>query len=126
MKVNISRLITSLGQYIYTQFNNNIYVHLYMSNKVCLKIDEQDVSLTMNTNYPWEEDVQITINIDIKISFSLKLRIPEWCNKYSVKINNKKIKTSVPDKGYLTINRVWSDNDKVILHLEMPIMLIQA
>ncbi len=124
--LNISRLITSIGQYVYSQFNNNIYVHLYMSNKVSLKINEQDVSLTMNTDYPWKEDVQITVNTGIRTSFSLKLRIPEWCNKYSVKINNKKIKIPVPDKGYLSINRNWSDNDQIILHLEMPVMLIQA
>lgn len=57
----------------------------------------------------------------------MALRIPQWCEKYSAKVNGKAIKLSdYIKKGYAHIKRDWSAGDIIELELDMPPVLIES
>jgi hypothetical protein len=56
----------------------------------------------------------------------VKLRIPAWCDKYTVEINGKAVDNLLTDKGYATINRTWLKNDVLKLRMEMPVKVVAA
>jgi DUF1680 family protein len=125
---NIARLITSLGQYIYSQNGDIVYTHLYIGNETQLVINDQQVKITQQTDYPWDENIHINIEPENRSLFTLALRIPEWCRNYRLMVNDQTIEKGdqVIEKGYALLTRNWQQGDQVKLWLELPIELIQA
>ena len=79
------------------------------------------VKLTEDTNYPFEEKIKLSLNMDKNESFPLYLRIPGWCKKASISINNKAIVCNSEPDSYFKIEREWEDGDKVVLILPMEV-----
>ena len=88
-------------------------VNAMVANGVPVTIDEQ-------TNYPFEEQIRLNIDITKKTTFPLMLRIPEWCTKPEVLVNGKN-QSGVKSGAMYTIKRQWSKNDKVVLNFPMDI-----
>lgn len=123
---NISRFIPSIGSYIYLKNNNEVFVNLYIGNKVNLELAKTNVHLTQTTNYPWDGEIIVDINPETSVPFNLKLRIPGWCKSFRASLNGETLVTSSIENGYLSIERKWAKGDKVTLALDMPVELIKA
>ena len=122
---NIARLITSLGQYIYSLDRSCLYVHLFIGSQTRAVINDQPVTLSQETNYPWDGKVTVTLDIPNPAEFALAIRIPSWCASYQSTINDQLIGAEL-NKGYLKLERVWRRGDRIELNLEMPVGLIRA
>ncbi len=122
---NIARFIPSVGNYIYTISENEVSVNLYAGNETDITLGGIDVKLKQQTQYPWEGMVKLEIMPDAPFIFRLKMRIPGWCDRFSVSINNKKLKSKTIKDGYLVIDRLWNKGDIVTLNMEMPVRLIK-
>ena len=139
---NICRFIPSVPGYVYAVNGNDLYVNLYMPNTLTQKVNGKDVVLRQETGYPWNGDVQITIDKNSAKTFSLKLRVPGWVRGevapgelykyadgkslgYKVLVNGEEVSSEL-DKGYFTITRSWKKGDKVSLHLDMEPRVVTA
>ena len=124
---NIARLLGSLGQYIYAQSENDLWVNLYVGGTASATVaGNVSLKLTQETDYPWSGDVKITVAPDTPAKFALNLRIPDWCNNFKVGINGESYSANVVSNGYLSIDREWHANDTVQLNLDMPVERIYA
>lgn len=112
---NLARLVTSLGAYLYSVKGNSIYMHLYMSNRLSMKVDKQDVTLDVKTKYPYEGKIVITASKGI---YSILLRIPDWSEAYSIRVNGES-ENSTLEHGYARVERIWRDGDEIELTLDM-------
>lgn len=119
---NISRLLSSLGDYIYSHDQNTINVHLYIEGSGTFNLHNQKIVLHQNSNYPWDENIDLTVELDQQIDFKLKLRIPGWCNEAKLTVNGESFDIQGHlEKGYVVIDRTWSNHDKISLILPMPV-----
>jgi len=124
---NIARMLTSLGEYIYTQSNDGIQVQLYIGNESEFTIGGNKVKLSMNTNYPISGDVLIDMDVETSHTFSIGLRIPTWSSDFKVMLNGETITTGVKIvNGYLYINRQWDKGDQISLQFEMEAKKVRA
>ena len=123
---NISRLIASLGMYIYTIKAGQVNLHLYIGGEAKLNIKGKPVRIIQETAYPKDGLVRIKIGTEKKHDFSLNLRIPGWCQEYSCSINGENYTNRKLEYGYFKINRLWSNGDTVELNLEMPVTLVHS
>ena len=106
--------------------DNGLAVVLFSASSVKAKVgDGTEVTLTEETNYPFEEQVSIRVNTKNEVSFPLYFRIPAWCKNASVKINNKPVGNRFEAGSYACINRNWKDNDLVTIDLPMKIFVRQ-
>lgn len=119
---NIARLFASLGQYIYAHDDDQLIIHQYIASQTRVSVAGREVSVKMQTHYPWDETVTIAVDPKASGIFTLTLRIPGWCGGATVLINGKKqsFKGLVKD-GYLSLNRLWQKDDVVTLTLPMPV-----
>ena len=76
------------------------------------------VRINEETDYPFEEQIRLTISLDKETSFPLKLRIPSWCSKPEVDLNGKSL-PGVKAGAEFVINRKWSNKDKIVLNFPM-------
>ncbi|MFF2446368.1 glycoside hydrolase family 127 protein [Neobacillus sp. NPDC058068] len=119
---NISRLLASLGEYIYSQNENTVSVHLFIGGKGTFNVQNQNLVLYQKSNYPWEGDIDFTIELNQETEFKLKIHIPGWCKDAKLSVNGEtfNIEDHI-EKGYAVINRKWNNNDKIRLILPMPV-----
>lgn len=59
---NISRFIPSLPGYVYAVKDNSLFVNLFMSNTVTVRVGGNEMILSQETDYPWNGDVTITVD----------------------------------------------------------------
>jgi DUF1680 family protein len=122
---NIARLLSSIGSYAYSLRENTIFMHLYMGGEISANLSHNDVLFKVQTNYPWDKNVNINVNIKEETNFEFALRIPEWCRNYSIKINNIDEEYEIHD-GYAYISRVWKNNDEISVNFEMPVEVMSS
>ncbi len=122
---NVSRLIGSLGGYIYSTGENCVYMHLYTASHTTFNIGGTTASLSVATEYPWDGKVSISLTCDTGNEFSIGLRIPGWCRKWSVSVNGETAVYNIK-KGYCILKRVWKNKDVIELNLSMPVMQLEA
>jgi len=123
---NIGRLITSIGAYISTCSDKEIWIHQYSSSTIQYSMGEKRIEISQTTDYPWDGAVNLVVNPESPSVFSINLRIPAWCGSYTVKINNEPGQTELNENGYLTLDRSWKGGDRISLHLDMPVRIIAA
>lgn len=113
---NLSRMITSLAEYIYTIRDNDVYVNLYMSNhaKLCLK--DREIELDVQTEYPYEGLIKIQVQSDG--DYSICFRIPSWSkDKWNGEINGREV-AEKPEDGFVRLERSWKKGDTILLELD--------
>lgn len=111
---NIARLIGSLGRYVYTANADTLYVHHYMGCTATL----DGLTLTQETNYPWEGCVMLRFSCDAPIQRRMALRLPSWCGGHTLTLNGAPIQAELL-RGYLTLERLWQTGDTLCLELSM-------
>lgn len=74
---NIARLISSIGEYCYTESKAIVYIHQYIGGRAALS----NADITVVSSYI--ENGRISISIEPDKPFTLALRIPAWCSHYS-------------------------------------------
>jgi uncharacterized protein len=139
---NIARLIASLGDYIYAKSNDDIWVNLFVGSSTVIPLAKGDLSVQMQTNYPWDGNVKLLIDPLKKQKFALRLRLPGWAgteavpgNLYqfsdptaaaiSITVNGQSIDYKI-DKGYVVMEREWKKGDVVTYTLPMEVRRVVA
>jgi len=122
---NIARLIASVGQYFYSESDKTAWVHLYAQGETDLHVAGQTVRLRTDTQYPWDGAIRMKLATDRAVRFTLALRIPGWCSKFSLTVNGKTLRAKATN-GYLRVERRWQAGDTVKLTLAMPVLQVEA
>jgi DUF1680 family protein len=116
-----------LSRYIYSVQNNTIYVFLYAENNACIRVAGKSVKLKQTTDYPWDGKIQFQIGeITADGSVRLALRIPAWCNRYTLTINNQKWEDYQEQDGFVIPNHALKKGDIYILNLQMDPVWMRA
>ena len=141
---NICRFIPSVPGYIYAVKDNALYVNLFAPNTMTQKVAGKAVTLTQKTGYPFDGDIEITIDkTALKKEMMLRIRIPGWARGeavpsdlytfaddvktgYTVTLNGDRVQAVDLENGYFDITRKWKKGDKVVVHFEMAPRLVKA
>lgn len=117
---NISRLLASIGSYMYAVAEDEIAVHLYGESKARFEIGGAKLELSQKTHYPWDGAIRFDLSADRPARFALSLRIPEWAEGAAIKVNGETIGLqSVIVDGYARIEREWKSGDHVDLDIPL-------
>ena len=124
---NIARLLASLGQYIYSTAADTVAVHLYVQGRAQLEVAGQALVVRQTTRYPWEGQVDLTLQLAAPADFTLKLRLPGWCRGARLAVNGvPEASEPLLERGYIAIRRQWQPGDRVRLELDMPVERVYA
>ncbi len=133
---NVARFIPSVPGFAYAHKDNDLYVNLFIGGNATIETDDNKITLSQQTDYPWKGDVRISVDPEKENNFTVYVRIPGWAknkpvpsdlytflNKIpediSLKVNSRTIKADM-QKGYARIKRSWKKGDTIELSLPMP------
>ena len=139
---NLIRFIPSIPGLIYAANKDSLYINLFITNSAEVSIDGEQMEIAQQSDYPWNGQVNISINPERTKKFTLKIRIPGWAQNEAVPgdlysyLNNEQVKILLNvngkaeslklNKGYAEISRKWNEGDKVELNLPMSIHKVIA
>lgn len=121
---NIERTLASLPGYFFSTADEGIWVHLYDRCEATLQCADTAVALAINTDYPWDGEIAITVTPEAAAEFSLFSRIPEWATNATISVNDATAEAIAP--GYAEIKRTWQPGDVVRISLPMPARFTRA
>lgn len=123
---NIARLIASVGGYFYATDAEGVWAHLYATSEAQLNVGDTPVQIQQTTHYPWAGDVTLTLELAQPRHFALRLRVPGWCDTFSVSLNGQSLAAAPVHHGYVSLAREWRNGDVVTLNLAMPVQTVRA
>lgn len=134
---NDVRFLASLPGYIYGVREGNLFVNLYVAGRSQISLAGQSVSVVQKTDYPWNGQIQLTLEPGRPTSFGLRLRIPGWTRQGPVAGDlytyldrgdqpvgltvNGEVMQPIMEDGYALLQRTWRSGDVVKLDLPMPV-----
>jgi uncharacterized protein len=123
---NAARFLASLPGYVYATGDSSIYVNLYVAGKAKITLGDNTVTLTQETRYPWDGRVRLKVEPEKTGEFTMRLRIPGWCQAPRVTVDNTAVEPLKTGKGYAQLTRRWKPGDVVELDMTMPVERIEA
>ena len=81
-----------------------------------------EVRLTVDTNYPFDGDVRIGLELhgQDSVAFPLRLRVPGWAAGVEFDVNGDAVDPAV-ERGFAVLDRSWHSGDVVGMRLPMPV-----
>lgn len=139
---NLCRFIPSVPGYVYAVKDDCLYVNLFMQNEADVVLDGGHVQIRQTTDYPWDGDVVLDVDVPATRNFALAIRIPGWVRGqvvpsdlyryadgrqlgYSVRVNGQEQAVGLQD-GYCVLRREWTAGDRVEVHFDMQPRLVAA
>lgn len=109
--------------YFHSGDDNAVYVNLFIPSELTWKAKR--MKLTQLTDFPSSPVTTLNISVENKVKALIKLRNPGWSDKLTVKVNGKKVNAKAVD-GYVGIERVWRDGDRIEVELDMSLAVDKA
>jgi hypothetical protein len=101
---------------------NGLAAVFYAPCEVRAKVgDGIEVRIVEETDYPFDDTVNFTLNTRKDVKFPLMLRIPGWCENARVSVNGENLRVKAEPLSYVIVDRLWKDGDRVTLELPMKI-----
>jgi len=118
---NVARTFASLAGYLATVDGSGIQVHQYASSSIRTALpDGRPLALDVETAYPRDGVVRITIRETPDDAWTLTLRVPAWAGSARVTVHSgQAVDTFEAGPGSVPIERVFAIGDVVELELPM-------
>ena len=102
--------------------DNGLALVSYGPSVVKAKVgNAKEVTITEDTNYPFNGTVKLTINTEKAVRFPIDLRIPGWADSVTIKFKNKLVK--VKNISVYKIRERWKNGDQIFIELPMQLRI---
>lgn len=116
--------LEEIPRLVFSKWENGISINLFESCKGQIPIQNNRVSITQLTNYPFNGKVDIKVTPDKTSFFPVFVRIPDWADSVVVALNGNKFENcKILDNGFLRMERKWEKNDQVSLQFPMKLRI---
>lgn len=107
-----------LVSHLWLQDDDGLRAVVYAPAEVRGEVEGDPVALTVETDYPFDETISITVDTERTEPFAIRLRIPEWADTARLSVGGESHPVE-PVDGYVTLVRDWSTRDDIVLVLPM-------
>ena len=75
---NVARFISTVGSYIFATSEDCVYVNLYIPCEATVAVAGAELQLRLATEYPWNGSVSLTVQAEVPVRATVRLRLPGW------------------------------------------------
>jgi DUF1680 family protein len=116
---NLMRVLSSWEQVIATAEPDGIGLQQYATASVVADVPGGRARLSIETDYPWDGRVALTVAETPSQPWTLSLRVPGWCRSASL-TGPGDVDARAEGTGTIRTSRAWQAGDTVVLTLDMP------
>ena len=114
---SMAEAFAKLGDSIYFHDDTDLYLNLFVPSE--LTWAERGVRVRLDTRFPEEETLSISVDAAEPKRLSLKIRVPWWTAGARAELNGQPLAVSASPGGYLRVERTWRANDALTVRLPM-------
>lgn len=101
-----------------------LFVNLFTPSRVQWRRGGARIALQQETRYPYSPEVNMQIETDRPVAFTVYVRVPAWAGPgTSVSVNEKGVPVKLQPGTFAAIRREWRQGDRIEYHIDMPIRL---
>jgi hypothetical protein len=110
-------------------FDGGLCASLYVPSQVTALVGPNagtQVTITEETDYPFDENVQFRLQLPTSTQFKLYLRVPGWLEQApTLSLNGKVIfhEKTPNDGSYLIFDRLWVNGDVLSFTIPLPLKI---
>lgn len=109
---------------IYFKDSKGIYINLFIPSELKTIINNQEVIIRINTDFPKKDTIIISFDLKNNLEFELSIRNPDWAPlDKRVIINNTETKYE-ETSGWIKLKKNWGKNDKI--KIKLPIKTTES
>ncbi len=82
------------------------------------------VKLEIDTDYPFEDEVRVKVELEKPTDLTLRFRIPGWCVGANVKVNDVDLQPAPKLGTFAALQRRWEPGDRITLRFQNQIRLV--
>ncbi len=118
---NVARTLASLDAYIATADDEGVQIHQYAASQIRTTLpDGRRVALDVETAYPSDGRIRVTVVEDAGAPWTLALRVPDWAAGARLDVASAEgVETSDAAPGTVSLRRAFRSGDSVVLTLPM-------
>jgi DUF1680 family protein len=116
-----TRLIGSLPEHIFSLASDGVYLHLYEPSTIRWQQGGHELALSVRTRFPLDGLVEAAIKAPEATQAKLRIRVPSWATGAMAISVNGAVAASGKPGSYLTLDRLWSDGDKITFNLPVAV-----
>lgn len=119
--------LEELTPLIYTITDGGFACNLYSESSANLDISGVgEVGIVQQTDFPFDGHVKVLVHPGRRAFFRVLLRIPEWAEDATVKVNGQLIDSRFVKQGeYCNVERIWENGDNIELDFPMNLKVVR-
>lgn len=119
---NVARTLASLGQYIFAQDEEALYIHQFISAAASTVIGENELQVRMESELL--QNGKVNIQVQAKAAGTVKIRIPRYAGQWNCTLDDKAVNPEVTN-GYLIV-KIEPGNRTIDLDLDVKARWVAA
>ena len=114
---SMAESFAKLGDSIYFHDRAGVYVNLFIPSE--LNWAERGLRLVLDTRFPQEDTVRLTVHTPHPQRMVLRVRAPYWTAGTSAYLNGEALRERASPGSYFALTRRWQEGDELTLRLPM-------
>jgi hypothetical protein len=129
---NITRFIPQIGRYIYAteageDGDNTVYVNQLIGSNADIVVADTKLKLRQESKLPWSGEIGLVVeSVEGDRSFTLKCRVPSWCESQSIKTSWQGAPQVEKQGGYWSVTREWKTGDRIDLSIPLAVRKVRS
>lgn len=123
---NVNRMMPNFASMLWMKKDDTVFATMYSPSKIKFKIKNQEVTIEEKTSYPFENEILLKVSIVKKVNFSIGLKIPLWCENYTIYVNEEEYKEVKAIRGFVKIRKEFADGDTIRIVLDASIRTVEC
>ena len=108
---NLARLVAGLERHLYATDGEALYVTQYVSSTAETILAGTPVTVDVESGFPWDGEVSLTVDPDEPTAFDLALRVPEWCVDPELAVDGEPVDATPGE--FAVLSREWTGDETV-------------
>ena len=121
---NLMRTLASLHTYVATTTSSGLQIHQLASGEITADLDGGAARVVVDTDYPWDGRVGVTVTDGPAQEWVLSVRVPAWATGATARVADDEVPV-VPGE-YLRVRRVWRAGTTLELNLPVEPRFVQG
>jgi uncharacterized protein len=118
------QITADYGVSSYFSASDGVYVNLYVPSSLRWKQNGTPCALVQNTQYPYQAETTIAVQMEKPESFTIYLRVPAWAGPAThLAVNGKSASVTLKPGTFVPVRQTWKNGDRIEFSIDRPLRL---
>jgi DUF1680 family protein len=115
---NLMRFLSTFEHILAATSGDTLRIDQFASCSIASELSGSPVSLRVDTDYPWDGQVRVTVDTSGRRPWTLAWRVPRWAPSLRARLGDRPVEPDVRE-GIARLHRVWASGETLTIEFPM-------